>query len=48
MWLQIKKQFDSIAMQATDGMWNADVISIPNTKNGQDITLALTICDETS
>jgi len=33
-------------MQATDHMWNAGVVGIPNTQNGADCKLVLNICDE--
>lgn len=47
MWLQIAdKKFGNIWMQPEDCMWNAGVIAIPNTADGNDCQLALAICDE--
>lgn len=47
MWSQITgKKFGKILMQPTDCMWNAGVVAIPNTADGKDCQLALTICDE--
>jgi hypothetical protein len=40
------RTFGGLAMQPTDHMWNAGVVSTPNNKNGKDIELALQICDE--
>lgn len=47
MWRQIAgKTFGNLLMQATGHMWNAGVVGTPNTHNGTDCKLALSICDE--
>jgi hypothetical protein len=47
MWRQIaNKTFGNIIMQPTHNMWNAGLVATPNTHNGKDCELALTICDE--
>ena len=47
MWQQIAgKKFGDIIMHSKDSMWNAGVVATPNTQNGNDLILALKICDE--
>lgn len=47
MWQQIAgKAFGEIIMHTKDSMWNAGVVATPNTQNGNDLVLALKICDE--
>ena len=47
MWQQVgSKKFGSCTILSTDCMWNAGVVAIPNTQNGTDCALALTICDD--
>ncbi len=47
MWHQVaSKTFGGITVKESDSMWNAGVVAVPNSKNGEDITTALAICDE--
>lgn len=47
MWKQIAgRQFGALTMSASDAMWNAGVVATPNTKNGAECSLALSVCDE--
>ncbi len=47
MWRQvIGQQFGGHIIKKSDSMWNAGFIAFPNTTNGQEIQLALNICDE--
>ncbi len=47
MWGHVAgKTFGGAAILPTNCMWNAGVVATPNTNNGSECTLALTICDE--
>jgi len=46
MWRQVKnRDFGGIKIHANHAMWNAGVVATPNTRNNEDIQLALSICD---
>lgn len=47
MWQQVGlKTFGGIKVKESASMWNAGVVAIPNTKNGEDVSTALAICDD--
>lgn len=46
MWRQVgNKPWGNVSIDAKHHMWNAGVVALPNTKNGQEVQTALQICD---